>query len=890
MQQQKTFFISLLIIFAGFVLHAAPRFSVAGFYPLENSGRAVYSMNPGWRFYKGDAPKAFKKEFDDRNWQSVSLPNGIEQLPVEASGCINYQGIVWYRKHFNVPPKLKGKKLFLHFEAIMGKSKVWINGQLVKEYFGGYLPAIIDATPYLSFETDNVIAVSADNSDDPDYPPGKPQDMLDFAYFGGIYRDCWLIAHNPVFITDANYENKIAGGGVFVSFDNVSEQCARVNITSHIKNETSASFTGTVMYKLLDADKNIITSGREGIKMRKGEDVEASVGLTVKSPNLWSPETPYLYNLHVTVADKSGRIVDGYCKRVGIRSIEFKGKEGFWLNGKPYGKPLIGANRHQDFAVIGNALSNSLHWRDALKLRRAGLKVIRNAHYPQDPAFMDACDELGLFVIVTTPGWQFWSEKPIFEQRVYDDIRNMVRRDRNHPSVWLWEPILNETWYPDYFAKSVKEVVEEEYPYPYCYSACDLQAKGNEHFPVLYMHPIDGDQDKVERAKNYDENKTYFTREWGDNVDDWSSHNSPSRVSRQWGETPMLVQAQHYANPYYPYTCYETLYKQTPQHVGGCLWHSFDHQRGYHPDPFYGGIMDAFRQPKLSYYLFAAQRDPNEKSDSYDSSPMVYIANAVTPFSPKDVTVYSNCDEVHLTVSKKAKPIVYKKKTRENGMPSPIITFENAFDVMHDKKLSREKRQQESYLLAEGYINGKKVAEHKVCPARRPSKLLLWCDNEKMPLQADGSDLATIIAAVTDDNGNIKRLNNSYIRFEVEGEGKLVGNTAEMLNPVAVHWGTAPVLLRTTTRSGTIKIKASVLKKGKHMPMDAALTLQSVKPDYPMIFSTNQLADTNQKETKLKVQTSVSDCEKELQQVRQELNQLKLNEVSRQQGDFEENR
>ena len=138
----------------------------------------------------------------------------------------------------------------------------------------------------------------------------------------------------------------------------------------------------------------------------------------------------------------------------------------------------MGANRHQDFAVIGNALPNSLHWRDAKKLRDAGMRVIRNAHYPQDPAFMDACDELGLFVIVNTPGWQFWNDQPIFAQRVYSDIRNMVRRDRNHPSVWMWEPILNETWYPADFAKNVVDILNEEYPYPYCYAGCDVTARG----------------------------------------------------------------------------------------------------------------------------------------------------------------------------------------------------------------------------------------------------------------------------------------------------------------------------------------------------------------------------------------------------------------------------
>lgn len=200
----------------------------------------------------------------------------------------------------------------------------------------------------------------------------------------------------------------------------------------------------------------------------------------------------------------------------------------------------MGANRHQDFAMNRNALSNSIHWRDAKNCCDAGLKVIRNAHYPQDPAFMDACDELGLFVIVNTPGWQFWNNAPEFSQRIYSDIRNMVRRDRNHPSVWLWEPILNETRYPADFSLNAKNCVMEEYPHPYCYTACDAIALGNEYHPVLFGRPL------AEKDKKAD--ITYFVREWGANVDDWNSHNSPSRANRAWGEIPMLVQADGYAN------------------------------------------------------------------------------------------------------------------------------------------------------------------------------------------------------------------------------------------------------------------------------------------------------------------------------------------------------
>lgn len=562
-----------------------PQYSVAGFYPLDDTGRTVYSMNPAWRFHKGSASEAYRVDFEDSAWEVVSLPDGIEYQPTEASGCTNYQEEVWYRKHFTPVDEWKNKKLFLHFEAIMGKSKIWINGHLVNEHFGGYLPIIADVTAYVDFGKDNVIAVCADNSDDPSYPPGKAQDVLDFTYSGGIYRDCWLIAHNDVYITDPNYENKVAGGGLFVAYNNVSEESADVLLDIQVRNDRKLSFNGKVVYELLDANGGKVGEAGRRLSIGKGKAVSGASKIKLSAPHLWSPESPYLYQLHVYIKDNQGNVIDGYRRRIGVRSIEFKGKDGFWLNGKPYEAPLIGANRHQDFAIVGNALSNGMHWRDAKKLRDAGLKVIRNAHYPQDPAFMDACDELGLFVIVNTPGWQFWNEAPEFAQRVYSDIRNMVRRDRNHPSVWMWEPILNETWYPADFAQNVKNIVMEEYPYPYCYTGCDSEAKGHEYFPVLFKHPQLGGVDK-EEAEHPE--ITYFTREWGDNVDDWSSHNSPSRASRAWGETPMLIQAQGYANPSYPYTCYETLYQTTRQHIGGCLWHSFDHQRGYHPDPFTG--------------------------------------------------------------------------------------------------------------------------------------------------------------------------------------------------------------------------------------------------------------------------------------------------------------
>jgi len=881
----RLFLLFAFYSFVSFFAHSQyqPQFSTAGFYVLGNSGRQVYGMNPAWRFYKGSVISGESLSLDDTSWDIVSLPHGIDLLPLEASGCVNYQGEVWYRKHLTPEKGLKGKKLFLHFEAIMGKSKIYVNGELLKEHFGGYLPVIVDITNSINWEEKNVIAVWADNSNDPSYLPGKFQDVLDFTYFGGIYRDCWLIAHNNVYITDQNYEKEVASGGLFVAYDNVSDKSADILLTLQLKNEQATNFAGKVEYLLQTPERKTVARLQKNLNINANNLNTIKDQIQIKNPLLWSPETPNRYSLIVKVKDRKDNVIDGFEQKIGIRSLDFRGEDGFWLNGKAYPQPIIGANRHQDFAIVGNAVSNSAHWRDAKKLRDAGIKVIRNAHYPQDPAFMDACDELGLFVIVNTPGWQFWNNDKSFEQRVYNDIRQMVRRDRSRPSIWMWEPGLNETRYPDYFAQEAQAIVKEEYPYSYCFCVSDNYAKGNEYYPIQFAHPMGSDDDWVK--KEGEKSITLYTREWGDNVDDWSSQNSPSRIARNWGEAAMLTQAQHYADPAYDNTSYNSLSKMGRQHIGGALWHSFDHQRGYHPDPFYGGLMDAFRQPKYSYYMFKSQRDPYQKLPVAEGGPMVFIAHEMTPFSGKDVVVYSNCDEVRLTYNKDGEVYTYKKNKDREGLFSPIITFENVYDFMIDRNRGKSDRKRDDiYLLAEGYLDGELVATHTVRPSRRPAKILLWADNENMDLTADGSDFVTVIAAVADNINTIKRLSNHIVKFTIEGEGELIAEQELLGNPSPVSWGTAPVLVRSTVNAGEIKIKASVVLEGTHTPQEAELIIQTKSSPIPLIFDETELASLTKK------RKDRSSTRKDKSERSDEEMEKRLIEVEKAQEDFGEKR
>ncbi|MEG1585295.1 MAG: glycoside hydrolase family 2 TIM barrel-domain containing protein, partial [Bacteroidales bacterium] len=630
----------LCILLSAFSLTAvgsntSPDISVAGLIDFAGSGREVIGFNPGWRFVKGDVPGAQERNFNDTGWSLVSLPHTVELMPAEASGCRNYQGPAWYRKRFVVPASLKGKNVSVHFEAAMGKKDIYVDGNKVSEHFGGYLPFNIDLTAAGVQPGDTCqLAVFIDNSNDKAYPPGKPQYTLDFAYHGGIYRDAWLIGKSPVAITDPVAANKVAGGGVFVHYDGISEKSATVFVNTDVKNDAPKDQRIVVENTLLTAEGKKVQTRTTSAVLKPGESRTFSQEMKVNKPSLWSPSTPYLYRMQTKIR-QGGNTVDGGITRIGIRKAEFKGKEGFWLNGKPYGQ-LIGANRHQDFGYVGNAIPNSQQYRDALKLREAGCTIIRSAHYPQDPAFMDACDELGLFVIVATPGWQYWNKAPQFKELVHQNTREMIRRDRNHPSVLMWEPILNETRFPLEFSLEALQITKDEFPYPgRPVAVADLHSAGvAEHYDVVYGWPKDEGSTS----------QCIFTREFGENVDDWYAHNNNNRASRSWGERPMAVQALSLAKSY------DEMFETTGQFIGGAQWHPFDHQRGYHPDPYWGGQFDCFRQPKYTYQMFRSQTPAEPNPLLSESGPMTYIMHEISPFSDRDVTVFSNCDSVRLIV------------------------------------------------------------------------------------------------------------------------------------------------------------------------------------------------------------------------------------------------
>ena len=423
---------------------------------------------------------------------------------------------------------------------------------------------------------------------------------------------------------------------------------------------------------------------------------------------------------------------------------------------------------------------------------------------------------------------------------------------------------------------------------------------------MVYAHPLN-DYSKYERL-----NKCVFTREWGDNVDDWTAQNSDSRIHRWLGERAQLVQALHFAWSSYSafnysglaefqnadidwsnwerwiLTSYERLCMMPKIHIGGTLWCGFDHNRGGAAFMFNGGMMDYFRQGKYSYEMFKAQRNPKQIHPVAESGPMVFIANEMTPYSAEDVWVFSNCDEVRLTAF--GKLAGSRKVRRKNyAMPSPPVVFKNAYSFMKTKAMRRNRKDKDCYLKAEGLIDGRVVVVQKKFPVDRIYKLVLKADYCKTGLTADGSDILPVICYITDKRGFPVRFNYNNVEFSVEGEAEIVGDSFIGANPRKFEWGEAPLLIRSTNKAGKVKISAKLLHpRTFRNPNAAELELITLPPFEKMLYSERRskvVGEKKRDEKKVfKTDINVKNLHEKVKMLQEELEEYRVKEMEKIQG------
>ncbi len=425
----------------------------------------------------------FKNEYPkirSLKWESISLPHPARYEQELNPGVNQFTGICYYRKQFIIPGDYKNKHLYFRFEGAMQTASVWVNGKFITQHQGGYLPFTVrlDNVNYIG---KNEIIVRLDNRDNINVPPGKHLAKLGFLYWSGIYRSVYLIATNPVYITDPIDANTIAGGGVFVRSENISLASAEVRIKTQVKNSSVLKRSIIVKQFLSDPENKLTDTTETEIDGDSVKNIDQQI--KVLHPHLWSIDQPDLYTLNTEIWS-NGRLIDNFSQKIWIRKLSFTRAEGFKLNDKPL--KIIGTNRHQDCPGVGNALSEAAQYRDLKRIKEAGFNFVRLSHYPQDPSVYRICDSIGLMLGDPIPGWQFFNNNELFKNRVFSDIREMIRRDRNHPSVIMWEVSLNETYPSDNFRIQSAEIAHEEYPFDNFFTSGDTYAAKHTKWDVPY--------------------------------------------------------------------------------------------------------------------------------------------------------------------------------------------------------------------------------------------------------------------------------------------------------------------------------------------------------------------------------------------------------------------
>jgi hypothetical protein len=779
--------------------------------------RQKLNFNTNWAFHQGELNHAEQVGFNDRDWEGVTIPHIMRIEKKHNGGGAIYQGIGWYRRYFNLSKSLKNKRLTIHFEGVQMNCEVYLNGKKIAGHFGGYMGFSVEVSGQVKFDQNNVLALKVSNTDDPLTPPGKPMQKLDFNYYGGIYRNVSLLVTDKIYVSDVLEANKVAGGGLLISYPEVNKKLASMNVQSHIVNQSDKPASVKLLSIL--KDKNNMEVARAEVQNIINAHGERTFHqqMKISNPNLWHPEHPYLYHLE-TLVYHAGVLKDQVITNTGIRFISFKSEtgkaDGFYLNGeKLY---LRGANRHQAYQYVGDGASDGMQYRDAKLIKAGGFNSVRAAHYPASPAFLDACDELGLLVIQCQPGWQFYNQNEVFVDRSFRDIREMVRRDRNRPSVFLWETSLNESPTPASWMKDAVAIAHQEMPSNQFYTADDMNNRSKDIYDVLY---------KVVNPDGTDPmpNRPSFTREWGDAWFSDASKESSLRASRMYTEKGMINQAKLRQNAlngetsedkggYWDHAGLDA----NPRMGGYFLWSFNDYTRGSDAITAFSGVVDIDRYPKFGYHQMRSMQRPNESNPA-----MVFIASYNNRSDlDSSIVVFSNCDAVKLYRNGQ---FIQGITRAENAKTAPHIFSKEGspYYIFHLGNY------QPGELKAEGLMNGKVVAQHQVRTPGKPERLAIELADEGIPLIADGSEMIPVYLKVLDGNGTIvaNKTGLEYfdIELEVSGAGMLITETSPKVELLRTEGGLAYALIRTGKKAG----KINIIAKSKNLKT-ATLSFNSI--------------------------------------------------------------
>jgi beta-galactosidase len=768
--------------------------------------RSALLIDDDWQFYLGDIKGAEEVEFDDSSWRALCLPHdwSIEDIsgtgsPLDsvAPGGISTGyfrgGTGWYRKNIYLPSNLKGKRFFLEFEGIYMNADIWINGVHLGNHPYGYTSFWYELSDQLHFGRENLIAVRVRNE-------GRNSRW----YTGsGIYRHVWLTVTEPVYI---------APRGTCITTPEVANDRATVLITNEIFNTSKAKETLQVESAIYNQEGSVVASRMDPVEVEPGNKLLFSHEMEVANPRLWSVESPDLYKVVTKIGNERGTLLDLVENSFGIRTIEFT-SEGFFLNGQ---KLLMkGGCMHHDNGPLGAAAYDRAEERRVELMKASGFNAIRCAHNPPSPAFLDACDRIGMLII--DEAFDMWKKQKnpqdyhlYFDQCWEEDIRSMVLRDRNHPSIIMWS--------------TGNEIPERG------------ESEGVETSRILsdYIRRLDPTRPVTSAVNGLGPDKDpYFSTLdiSGYNYSFGGDHGQESIFTIDHARIPERIM---YCSESYPLVAFGAWMDvlEHPYVVGDFVWTGFDylgeasigwlgypHEGSFYPwNHAYCGDIDicGMKRPQ-SYYrnvlwnsgrllsLFVKPPEPSfvENPGRKDWSKW-HWQDVVDRWNwpghegtPLEVEVYSAHEEVELFLNGTS---LGKKPT--NRGTQWIARWKVPYSP--------------GELKAVAYDNREEADSWELVTAGSPEKIALSADRTR--LLSNGQDLSFIIVELHDGNGERNTLAEDLVEFEISGPGTIVAVGSS--NPMSTesfqqprrraYQGRCLVVVKSGRERGEIRLTASV--------------------------------------------------------------------------------
>lgn len=766
-------------------------------------GKTV-TFDQDWRFYLGDVANGQTFDLDDSQWRKLNLPHDwsiegefSEKNPATPGGGALPGGIGWYRKTFTLPASAKSKSVFIDFDGIYRNSEVWINGHYLGKRPYGYSSFRYELSPFINFGNQkNVLSVKVDNSQQPNSR----------WYSGsGIYRHVWLTLTDQVFVDH---------WGTVVTTPQVSDQSAAVNFKTKVRNESRGEQRVTLKTLIYNADGREVARAESKSVLTGGAVAEIGQELKIVHPVLWSLENPYLYKA-ISEVEIGGRVVDRYETPFGIRYFVFDKERGFILNGKPV--KIRGVCDHHDLGSLGAAVNTRALERQLEMLKAMGVNGIRTSHNPPAPELLELADRMGF--IVMDEAFDMWKRKKTdFDYHLdWDawhkrDLEDMVLRDRNHPSIFIWS-IGNEI--PEQWGEAsgipiarelsgIVKALDQTRPIT---SACNNVSTDNNIIKsgALDLVGINYAHEKIPDLPKMFPGQKIIGSETTSALETRGSYDLPSDVIRRWPKRWDQVFTE--GNPDYSCSSYDNcstpwgstheetwkVVKKYDYYSGMYIWTGFDYLG--EPTPYswparssYFGIIDLAGFPKDVYYMYQSE---------WTSKPVLHIFPHWNwkQGATVDVWAYFNTDEVELFLN--GRSLGTKRKSGDDLH----VMWRIAYEPGTLKAIAR--------------TGGKVVLTQEVRTASQPAKMILIPDRKI--INADGSDLSFVTVKVVDQNGTLVPDADNLVKFQLDGEGLIAG--VDNGDPIshepfkanyrkALH-GMCLVIIQSKGKAGKINLKAT---------------------------------------------------------------------------------